>query len=261
MSQDTRTLPSGAGATTHSTGSDNRVGGSRQTNIPSGASPGTHSGASSSFRTTAAGYETRSDRHPPGRGLVVTSQRSEGSRTGTILAGTLLGAIAGGVITSMLAKRPTGARSTSESAVVRESVTINRSARELYDFWRDFTNLPQFMDNIKSVERLDERRSHWVIKAPAGTSVAFNSRVVDEVPGKLIAWQSEEGASVPNRGRVEFDESQTAGATVVRVTMSYDPPAGAAGRLVAKIFQREPAEQARQDLARLKALMETGGVR
>jgi hypothetical protein len=46
------------------------------------------------------------------------------------------------------------------------------------------------MDNIKSVQKLDQKRSHWVIKAPAGTSVEFDSRVTDEVPGRLIAWES-----------------------------------------------------------------------
>jgi uncharacterized membrane protein len=80
--------------------------------------------------------------------------------------------------------------------------------------------------------------------------------VVDDVPGKRIAWESEEGASVPNRGRVEFEQGTSANATVVRVSMSYDPPGGAVGQAIAKLFQREPAEQARQDLNRLKELME-----
>jgi uncharacterized membrane protein len=76
----------------------------------------------------------------------------------------------------------------------------------------------------------------------------------------VIAWRSEEDASVPNSGRVEFIEASS-GATVVRATVNYDPPAGAAGRLVAKLFQREPGVQARQDLDRLKALMEGGSRR
>jgi uncharacterized membrane protein len=88
--------------------------------------------------------------------------------------------------------------------------------------------------------------------------VEFDSRVVDDVPGRSISWQSEEGASVPNRGRVEFIETASGGATNVRVTLSYDPPAGTAGRMVAKLFQREPSVQAAQDLERFKQLMESG---
>jgi uncharacterized membrane protein len=112
------------------------------------------------------------------------------------------------------------------------------------------------MDNIESVTKLNEVRSHWKIKAPAGTSVEFNSLVTEDIPGRLIAWKSEEGASVPNRGRVEFIETSTGGGTNVRATISYDPPAGALGRVVAKLFQREPGVQARQDLDRLKELLE-----
>ena len=174
-----------------------------------------------------------------------------------VVGAVLAGAIAGGAIPFMLSGRSSKAQNRRERAVVEESVTINRPARELYDFWRDFANLPQFMDNVKSVEKIDSRRSHWVIKAPAGTSVEFDSRVVDDIPGKLIAWESEEGASVPNRGKVEFNQASS-GATVVRALISYDPPAGAAGQLIAKIFQREPAVQARQDLARFKEIMENG---
>lgn len=147
-----------------------------------------------------------------------------------------------------------------EGALAARTVTINRPARELYDFWRDFTNFPQFMDNIRSVEKLDEKRSHWVIEAPAGTSIEFISRITEDVPGRLIAWESEEGASVPNRGRVEFMEAAPGRGTMVRATISYDPPGGTAGRLIAKVLQREHNVQARRDLRRFKQLMETGEV-
>ena len=147
-----------------------------------------------------------------------------------------------------------------KGALVERTVTVNRPRQELYDFWRDFTNFPQFMDNIRSVEKLDERRSHWVIEAPAGTSVEFDSRIVEDEPGRLIGWESEEGASVPNRGRVEFIDAAPGRGTMVRATISYDPPGGAIGRAVAKVLQREPNVQARRDLRRFKQLMETGEI-
>ncbi len=147
-----------------------------------------------------------------------------------------------------------------KGALVQRTVTVNRPRQELYDFWRDFTHFPQFMDNIRSVEKLDEQRSHWVIEAPAGTSVEFDSRIVEDEPGRLIAWESEEGASVPNRGRVEFIDAAPGRGTMVRATISYDPPGGAIGRAVAKVLQREPNVQARRDLRRFKQLMETGEV-
>ena len=48
--------------------------------------------------------------------------------------------------------------------------------------------------------------------------------------------------------------------TYVRLLIRYKPPAGALGRAVAKVMQREPNVQARRDLRRFKQLMETGEV-
>lgn len=174
-----------------------------------------------------------------------------------VVAGAALaGAIVGAAVPFMFSGRGSTRSTSHDGTIVEESVIIDRPPHQIYDFWRDFTNLPRFMDNIESVTKINEVRSHWVIKAPAGTSVEFNSLVTEDVPGRLIAWRSEEGASVPNRGRVEFIETSSGGGTNVRATLSYDPPAGAFGRVVAKLFQREPAVQARQDLDRLKALLE-----
>ena len=144
----------------------------------------------------------------------------------------------------------------SESAV---AVTIGRPAAELYDYFRDFSKLPSFMENVVRVDVLDDRRSHWVVKAPAGKTVEWDATVTAEEPGRAIAWQSDPGADVENMGRIEFVEAGARG-TVVTATIAYDPPAGGLGKLVAKLFQREPAIQARRDLRRFKQLMETGEV-
>jgi uncharacterized membrane protein len=116
------------------------------------------------------------------------------------------------------------------------------------------------MGNVHSVAIKDQSHSHWVIDAPAGKTVEWDSQIVDDEPGSVIAWQSLEGASVRNSGRVEFLDSPDGRGTVVRVTLTYDPPAGTVGKLIAKLFQKEPKVQARQDLRRFKQLMETGEV-
>jgi uncharacterized membrane protein len=139
-------------------------------------------------------------------------------------------------------------------------VTINKSRQELYAFWRDFTNLPDFMDSIVAIELLDDKRSRWVVKAPAGAEIEFVSRITEDAPGQLIAWETEEGADVRSRGRVEFLDAAPGRGTMVRAVISYDPPAGALGRALAKVLQREPAVQARRDLRRFKQLMETGEI-
>lgn len=145
------------------------------------------------------------------------------------------------------------------SSVVGRSVTINRPVDELYRYFRDFSNLPNFMENIISIEVRDDTLSHWVVKAPAGATVAWDARVTQEEPGRLIAWTSEPGADVTNSGKIEFRDAGDRG-TVVTATIAYDPPGGIIGKAIAKLFQREPAIQARRDLRRFKQLMETGEI-
>ena len=263
MSDNSSTLPQGAGATSAPSSDKNAGTGPLRSSTTGEPFIGSAaSGADASLSTTDTLPQSRSfqqdeletGHRSTGRAVVVTS-RPASSQRNVLFAGLAVAAFAGGAW--LFSKRAAGGQNgSSERAEVEETITIERPAREIYDFWRNFTNLPQFMDNIKSVEKLGDKRSHWVIKAPAGTSVEFDSRVVEDVPGRTIAWESEEGASVPNRGRVEFTPSESGRSTAVRVTISYDPPAGAAGRVVAKLFQREPAAQARQDLHRLKALLE-----
>lgn len=144
--------------------------------------------------------------------------------------------------------------------LVGRSVTINRPREELYDFWRNFSNLPHFMHNIRSVTVGDAGRSHWVVEAPGGKTVEWDSTLTADEPGRLIAWRSDEGAGVRNSGEVEFSDSPDGRGTVVTVTLVYDPPGGNVGKLIAKLFQKEPKVQARQDLRRFKQLMETGEI-
>jgi uncharacterized membrane protein len=144
--------------------------------------------------------------------------------------------------------------------LVGRTVTINRPREDLYAFWRDFTNLPRFMHSIQSVTIQDQNRSHWVIEAPAGQTVEWDSEIVKDEPGRSIAWRSLPDASVRNSGVVEFKDSPDGRGTTVTVTLVYDPPAGALGKVIAKLFQKEPKIQARRDLRRFKQLMETGEV-
>lgn len=139
------------------------------------------------------------------------------------------------------------------------AVTINRPAGELYEYFRDQTRLPTFMENVVRIDDLGGDRYHWVVKAPAGKTVEWDAIITHDEPGRSLSWQSEEGADVPNSGKVEFADAGARG-SVVTATIAYDPPGGVIGKVIAKLFQREPAIQARRDLRRFKQLMEAGEV-
>ncbi len=146
------------------------------------------------------------------------------------------------------------------ATLVGRTVTINRPRSELYAFWRDFANLGRVLENIESVTARDERRSHWVVKAPGGQVVEWDAEVIEDEPDRRIAWRSVEGADVRNAGVIEFREAAPGRGVMVNATMAYEPPAGELGKAIAKLFQKEPKMQTRRDLRRFKQLMETGEI-
>jgi len=150
-------------------------------------------------------------------------------------------------------------------AIVGRTVTIRKPRDELYEYWRDFSNLAAFMENLESVTQQvgpPDTRSHdlWVIKAPAGQTVDVKTRVTKDERGECIAWQSVEESDIETSGEVRFEDAPGDRGTRVTLTISYDPPGGALGRGIASLFLREPDTQARHDLKRFKMLMETGEI-
>ena len=137
---------------------------------------------------------------------------------------------------------------------------INRPRQALYDYWRDLRNLPSFMENVKAVEVIDAGRSSWTIAGPAGSEVELISEITEDRPGEYIAWRAAEGSEVDHEGWIAFRDNAFGRGTEVRVFISYDPPGGVVGKVVAKVLQREPRLQARRELRRFKQLMETGEV-
>jgi uncharacterized membrane protein len=141
---------------------------------------------------------------------------------------------------------------------VEEAVTVNKPLPEVFRFWRNFENFPTFMHHLKSVSQREAGISHWVARGPAGLDVEWDARIINEIDGRLIAWQSLEGSRVSTAGSVNFRE--TPRGSEVRVNLQYNPPAGKLGAAFAWLFGREPSIQIREDLRRFKQLIETGEI-
>lgn len=140
-----------------------------------------------------------------------------------------------------------------------ETVTIARPAADLYSFWRDQANLAQVMENVITIEPVDGHSTRWTVKGPAGATVSWTAVITEDEPGHHLTWHSTPDSEVANSGRIEFRDAGARG-TVVRATIAYLAPGGTPGKLVAKLFQREPRIQTRRDLHRFKQLMETGEI-
>jgi uncharacterized membrane protein len=142
---------------------------------------------------------------------------------------------------------------------VSKTITIRNSPHEVYAFWRHLENLPRFMQHVEDVRVTDQAHSHWVVKAPGG-HVEWDAEITEDVPSQTLAWRSVEGAEIDNRGIVRFRPAPADRGTEVQVDVYYDAPGGAAGTAIARLFGEEPLQQIRDDLRRLKQVMETGEV-
>lgn len=184
----------------------------------------------------------------------------------------LAAAALGGLMVSRgLARAPIGQRALQLSGGVRQltgsrpihvrkSVTVARSTSDVYEFFRDFRNLPTFMKHLAQVEPTGHNQWHWTVHGPGGVMVEWDAEVTEEVPGQCLAWKTSPQSILQNAGRVEFKPAPGGRGTEVTVTLQYQAPAGRLGRAVAKALGREPDLQLRGDLRRLKQRLEAGEV-
>lgn len=144
---------------------------------------------------------------------------------------------------------------------IEHAITVNVEPAKLYAFWRNFENLPRIMPHLKEVRVLDQGRSHWVAKAPGGTTVEWEAELVEDHEPHLIAWRALPGkAQVWSAGEVRFTPAPGGRGTEVRVHMTYAPPAGRIGQVVAKLAGEEPDNQILDSLRRLKMVFEAGEI-
>jgi uncharacterized membrane protein len=195
--------------------------------------------------------------------LLGTAMRAK--RTNTLRLGVTLGTIAGiAALDAFAARRMTliervpGAGPSSRTVIA--TTTINRAPDDVYAYFRDFRNLPTFMTHVESIEVTDDKRSHWTVRGPAGTHFEWDAEIIDDSPGELIAWRSLPGADVYNDGIVRFMRAPGDRGTEVHAEIRYRGPAGDLGAAFAKLFGREPGQQASADLRRLKQMLEIGEV-
>ena len=104
---------------------------------------------------------------------------------------------------------------------VEESVTVNRSPAELYQYWRRLENLPRFMEHLEAVTITGERTSHWVAKAPrdeGGMGRGDHQRSRKRADRVALA----PGIRIPNAGSVRFEPAPGGRGTEVIVELFYD---------------------------------------
>lgn len=138
------------------------------------------------------------------------------------------------------------------------TTTIMRPAHDLYAAWRRFEDLPRFIDHLERVEVLDEKRSRWTTRGPAGRSYSWEAEIINDEPARLIAWKSIGDVQIPNAGSIRFQELPHERGTIVRVALEYVPAAGHWGDAFARAMGDDARSQLHEALHRFRQVMETG---
>ena len=101
--------------------------------------------------------------------------------------------------------------------LLHKNLTINASPQKIFAYWSDFRNFQQFIPIIESIEILDDKRSRWVIHAPLGHKVVFESLITTFEPGKNLVWESDHAD-----GHARGDLRLTAQGESTRVELDFE---------------------------------------
>lgn len=168
--------------------------------------------------------------------------------------------LAGGLVALQGAKAGPAANLFRRELREQRTVTINRPAAELYEFWRNEENAPLWMEHIDRVVSLSSTHSRWVMRGPGDTPMEWESEITEDRHGHAIAWRSVPGSKIEQAGRVEFQELANGRGTEVRVKMIYRIPGGIFGSSLATLLGFHPEQQIRENLRHFKMLMEAGEI-
>jgi len=141
---------------------------------------------------------------------------------------------------------------------VHKAVTVNRPIEEVYDYWQNLDNLPNFMHHVQSVQRQGQSHSHWVVNVSPKLTLEWDAETTEARKNEVIGWRSLPGTTVENQGEVRFKPAPGQRGTEVHVTIAYQPPGGIIGETFARFIKGITEQQIKEDIRRFKHVLEAG---
>jgi uncharacterized membrane protein len=137
-------------------------------------------------------------------------------------------------------------------STIEQSIDVNVPVRTAYNQWTQFEEFPRFMEGVKEVRQLDDKRLHWRATI-GGKEEEWDAEITEQIPDKRIAWKNTTGAT--NAGVVTFhrlDDNQTR----IMLQVEYDPQGMVenVGDMLGVVSAR-----VRGDLRRFKDFIESRG--
>lgn len=177
------------------------------------------------------------------------------------VAGTMMSSVGLGILTRALTnfetRRFLGIDGVRKVIEIQKTINIEAPVDRVFTYCSHPENFPDFMTHVLEVRRIGDGLYRWTVGGPAGLRVQWDAGIVDLDFNKRLAWKSLPGAVVGQAGVTQFS-SNPDGSTRVDVKMSYNPPAGVLGHLIAELFGVDPKHQMDDDLMRMKSFIETG---
>ena len=176
-------------------------------------------------------------------------------------AGSVISSVGLGILTRALTNFETsrllgidGGRKVIE---IQKTINIEAPVDRVYTYWSHPENFPDFMTHVFEVRRIGDGLYRWTVGGPAGLRVQWDAEISALDFNKCLAWKSLPGAVVGQAGVTQFS-SNPDGSTRVDIKMSYNPPAGVLGHLIAELFGVDPKHEMDDDLMRMKSFIESG---
>jgi uncharacterized membrane protein len=141
---------------------------------------------------------------------------------------------------------------------VRKTLHVRAPVERVFDALAHYESFPSFMRNVQSVHSYPDGRSHWVVTGPAGMLIEWDAETTAFRPNEVLAWRTVGNAAVAHSGVIRLRPADMG--TRLDLQMTYNPPAGALGHGVAKLFGVDPKHELDADLLRLKTFLESGRV-
>lgn len=183
-----------------------------------------------------------------------------------VLALTVGAGLAAGAILKSSPKRPPDSapgRTARRSSfggyqVAGRTVTIRAPRARIYEMWRNPERLTDFMEGLAAVQVSGDSVT-WVIDTPGG-HLAVETRLVEQRENEALAWRSVEGAEVEIEAKVQLRDAPANRGTEVEAHVAWKPQAGIVGQWAARLRGADPKLRGKQELKRLKMLLETGEI-
>jgi uncharacterized membrane protein len=139
---------------------------------------------------------------------------------------------------------------------IRKAIQVRAPVERVFEVLSRYENLPAFMRNVLNVERQEDGRSHWILAGPAGIPIEWDAETTAYKPNELLAWHTVGRTTLAHAGIIRFERVDVDTRIDIRIT--YNPPAGVLGHLLARLFGIDPKTKLDEDLARLKTFFDTG---